>query len=187
MERKSFKLVGIVVFVAAVVCMVTYAEKDAEHKKMELPAAVKAALAKLYPQAEIEEAELEEEGLKVYEVELEQGEQEYEVMVTPDGMIVEVETEIAMDALPKAVADAIAKAAQGAEIDDVTKEVTYAVVKLVKLDKPQTTYEAELEKDGAECEIELASDGKVLEQSKWEKDEDEDDDEHEHEGDDDDA
>jgi hypothetical protein len=171
MERKGWKLVAMAVFVGAMVAIVTYAAKAEKDKKMQLPAAVKAALSRLYPQAQIDEAELEDEGVKVYEVELELGSEELELMMTPDGMLVEVETEISMDALPPAVAKAITEAAQGAKIEEVSKEVTYAVVKLVKLDKPQTSYEAELTKDGAECEIEVAADGKVLEQSKWKKDE----------------
>jgi len=56
-----------------------------------------------------------------------------------------------------------------ATIKEVEKEVTYAVVKLVKLDEPQTSYEAELSREGAECEIEVAADGTILEQSEWKK------------------
>ena len=66
--------------------------------------------------------------------------------------------------LPGPVAKAIEKAAEGATIKEVEKEVTYAVVKLVKLDEPQTSYEAELSREGAECEIEVAADGTILEQ-----------------------
>jgi len=166
MERKSWKFVVMAVFVVAVVCMVTYAD----HKKLCLPAAVKAAIEALYPQAEIEEAEVEEEGLKVYEVELEQNGQEVELTVTPDGTLVEVETEMALEGLPELVAKAIAEAAEGATVKEVSKEVTYAVVKLVMLDEPETSYEVELSKDGAVCEIEVAADGTILEQSKWKED-----------------
>ena len=169
MERKSWKFVVMAVFVVVVVCMVTYAGKH-DHKKLCLPAAVKAAIEALYPQAEIEEAEVEEEGVKVYEVELEQNGQEVELTVAPDGTLVEVETEMDLEGLPKLVAEAIAKAAKGATVKEVSNEVTYAVVKLVKLDEPETSYEAELSKDGAECEIEVAADGTILEQSKWKED-----------------
>ncbi len=129
----------------------------------------KAALDALYPNAEIEEAKVEKEGLKVYEVELEQNGREIEVTLAKDGTLLEVETEMTLQALPEAVAKAIEKASEGATIKEVSKEVTYAVVKLVKLAQPQTSYEAELSKEGAECEIEVAADGTILEQSKWKK------------------
>jgi len=168
MKRKGLKLVCIAMVVGVIACVVTYAGKD-EQKKSCLPPAVEAALNALYPNAEIEEAEVEKEGLKVYEVELEQNGQEVEVMLAPDGALMEVETEMTVEGLPELVAKAIAKAAEGATIKEVSKEVTYAVVKLVKLDQPQTSYEAELSKEGAECEIEIAADGTILEQSTWKK------------------
>jgi len=83
---------------------------------------------------------------------------------------VEVETEMALEGLPELVAKAIAEAAEGATVKEVSKEVTYAVVKLVMLDEPETSYEVELSKDGAVCEIEVAADGTILEQSKWKED-----------------
>jgi len=174
MKARHLKTVGMVILIVVMVCVVTYADK---HKKTDLPAAVKTAIEALYPQAVIEEAKVEKEGLKVYEVELKQDGQEFEVTFAPDGTTIEVEMEVAIENLPPAVAEAIAKAAQGANVKEIEQEVTYAVVKLVMLETPQTTYEAELTKDGMECEIELADDGTVLEKSKWEKDDDDDEDE----------
>lgn len=164
MNRKHLKLFCTVVVVGVIACVVTYADR---HRQPCLPPAVKAALDVLYPDAEIEEAEVEKESLKVYEVELEHNGREVELTIAPDGTILEVETEIPLEDLPEAVAQAIAQAAQGATIKEVDKEVSYAVLKLVKLDQPQTSYEAELDKDGAECEIEFAADGTILEQSGW--------------------
>lgn len=168
MKRKDLKLLCIAMVVCVIACVITYAGKD-EQKKSCVPPEVKAALDALYPNAEIEEVEVEKEGLKVYEVELEQNDQEVEVTLAPDGTLVEVETVMTVQGLPEAVAKAIEKAAEGATIKEVNKEVTYAVVKLVKLDQPQTSYEAELSKEGAKCEIEVAEDGSILEQSKWKK------------------
>jgi len=168
MKWKNLKLAYIAMVICAIACVVTYAEKGKLSKSCLSPEA-KAALDALYPNAEIEEAEVEKEGLKVYEVELEQNDQEVEVMLAPDGTLLEVETEMTAQALPEAVAKAIEKAAEGATIKEVSREVTYAVVKLVRLDQPQTSYEAELSRQGAECEIEVAEDGTILEQSKWKK------------------
>ena len=168
MKRTNLRLLYIAMVVCVIACVVTYAGK-CEQKKSCLPLAAKAALDALYPNAEIEEVEVEKEGLKVYEVELEQNGQEVEVVLAPDGTLVEVETEMTVQGLPELVVKAIEKAAEGATIKEVEKEVTYAVVKLVKLEQPKTSYEAELSKDGAECEIEVAEDGTILEQSKWKK------------------
>ena len=140
-----------------------------------LPPAAADAVKAAFPQARIGEVELDkEDGLNLYEVELRGNGQETEVAVSPDGVIVEVESEVSMKDLPKAVADAIAKAAAGAKIEKIEREETRAVVragKLVKLDQPEVTYEAEFRKDGKEIEIEVAPDGTIL------KTEDEDDDE----------
>jgi len=168
MKRKGLKLVYIAMVICVIACVVTYAGKD-EQKKCRLAPGAKAALDALYPDAEIEEVEVEKEGLKVYEVELEHNGQEVEATLAADGTLVEVETEMTVEDLPEPVAKAIEKAAGGATIKEVEKEVTYAVVKLVKLDEPQTSYEAELSREGAECEIEVAADGTILEQSEWKK------------------
>lgn len=184
MKRTDLRVIGLVVVIGAVVCAVAYAGK-CKKKKPKLPAAAKAAVKALYPKGEIEEVEVEKEGIKLYEVELEQNGKEYEVAVTADGNVVEVETEIGLASLPPRVRAAITEAAEGGKVGEVTKEVTYAVVKLVVLDKPVTSYEAEVVKDGSECEIEVAANGTVLEKSKWESDDDDhDDDAHGHDDDD---
>ncbi len=185
MKRKDLRLVYIAMVVSVIACVVTYAGKD-EQKKCHLPPAAKAALDALYPNAEIEEVEVEKEGLKVYEVELEQNGQEVEVTLAADGTLMEVETEMTVQDLPEPVAKAIEKAAEGATIKEVEKEVTYAVVKLVKLDEPQTSYEAQLSREGAECEIKVAADGTILEHSEWKKCDEHKAHEHEHKSDDDD-
>ena len=154
----------------ALACAMMYAAVYAgkhKGKKTWLPEAVKAAIKASYPGAEIEELEKEYEGVKVYEVELEQNEKEMEVTFAKDGTIVGVETEVSMERLPQAVSKAITEKAGGAKIKKVEKEVIYAVVKLVKLDAPKTVYEAKFIKDGKKCEIEVAADGTVLKQSKY--------------------
>lgn len=178
MKWRHWKSVGLVVLVGVVVCAVTYAGK-CEKKKVCLPDAVKAAISALYPEAVIEEAKVEKEGLKVYEIELKLNGQEFEVTVAPDGTIIEIESEVTIDGLPDAVKAAIIKAAEGAEIEEVKEEVTYWVVTLRKLEIPETTYEAELIKDGKEIEIELAADGTILELEVKDDDDEEDDDEDE--------
>jgi len=166
MKRKDLKLLYIAMVICVTACVFTYAGKRKLSKPC-LPLAAKTALDTLYPNAEIEEVEVEKEGLKAYEVELEQNGQEVEVTLALDGTLMEVETEITTQALPEAVAKAIETAAEGAIVNEVSKETTYAVVELVKLNQPQTSYEAKLCKEGTICEIEVAADGTILEQSEW--------------------
>ena len=161
MKRRDWKLAGVVSLIWVMVCVVAYAAK---HKEISLPDAVKAAVSAMYPQAAIEKTEMEKESLPVYSMELKQNGHVFELTVAPDGTIVDSESVVALSELPDAVKAAIAKAAEGATVKEVKKEVTYWVVRLVKLDKPNTTYEAELVKDGKELTVEFAADGTVLEQ-----------------------
>jgi uncharacterized membrane protein YkoI len=175
MKRQYLKLFGLVLIIG-----LTYAAGyAAKSPKTTLPAAVKAAIAKLYPQAVVEEVEVEEEGIKVYEIELKHNGSELELTIAADGTILEMESEVVMENLPKAVQAAIIKAAPGAKIEEVKEEVTYWVVRLHKLQKPETTYEAELVTDGNEIEIEIAADGTILEQKAKDHDDDDEDDEDE--------
>jgi len=178
MRWRHWKSVGLVILVGVMVCAATYAGK-CRKKKICLPDAVKAVISALYPEAVIEKVEVEKEGPKVYEIELSLNGQEFEVTVAPDGTIIEIESEVAIDSLPDAVKAAIAKAIEGAEIKKVEEEVTYWVVTLKKLETPQTTYEVELIKDGKEIEIELAADGTILKEKVEDKDDDDDEDEEE--------
>jgi len=179
MKSKNYKPVVYIALVGVILCVAAYAGKDRD-EDVTLPEAVVAAVTHMFSNATIEEAKLDEEEIKVYEVDLEaNGQDVAEMTVAPDGTIVEVETEIAADDLPLDVKNAIAQAAEGAEIKEVKKEDTHAVVKLVPLDQPQTSYEVELVKDGKKCEIEVAADGTIvegLECKKHDDDEDEDED-----------
>ncbi len=171
MKRRNLKLFGLVLIIG-----LTYAAGYAgKSSKTVLPAAVKAAIAKLYPQAVIEEIEIEEEGIKVYEIELKHNGSELELTIAADGTILEVESEVVIENLPNAVQAAIIKAAAGAKIEEVKKEVTYWIVKLHKLKKSVTTYEAELLRDGKEIEIEIAADGSILESETKDHDDDDED------------
>lgn len=173
MKTKHWKLVFVVVVTVVMLGVVAHAGKC---KNVLLPDAVKAAINALYPQAVIEESEKEEEGLKVYEVELEQNGQEVELTISPDGKIMEKETEVAMSDLPAAVKAAITKASKGGQVKEIEKEVTYYVVTLKKLERPKVTYDAEIIIDGEESEVEFASDGKLLSKEVECDDDDDDDD-----------
>ncbi len=170
MKRRHSKLAIIALVIGVVACVIAYGGKG---DTASLPDAVIAAINKLYPQSAIEEVETEKEGVKVYEIELKQDNQEFEITVAPDGTIIETESEVALIDLPDAVKTAIAEAGGGTEVKEVCQEVTYAVVELVALDVPQITYEAEVVIDGQEVEIKLAADGTLLSKEVEDNDEDE--------------
>jgi hypothetical protein len=147
-----------------------------EKAKVELPEAAAKAIKAAFPDATIDEVEIDnEDGMKLFEVELKQGKAEIEVSVAPDGTIVEIETEVALKDVPAAAAAVISKAAEGAQIKEIAKEETRAEVKkdangvttLVKLEKPKIAFEAELVKGDHKGEIEVAADGTVVEPLKW--------------------
>lgn len=129
-----------------------------------LPQEARAAIQKAFPEATVEEVELEHElGLTLYDVEIRHQGREMEVKVAPDGTIVEVEAAVTTKDLPEAVASAIAKLADGGRVVELEEQRVYAVARLVELDAPQTAYEAEIVRDGEKLEVRVAPDGRVLE------------------------
>lgn len=183
MNKKYLVIAGCMVLMAALVTVSVYGEKESRSKKAKLPEAVAAAVQAQFPQGVIEEVETDSEGIMLYEVEVEDGATDYELSVAPDGTIVEQEEEIAFEGLPEAVKAAIG---EGAEIGEVTKEVSYYVVTLKKLDTPKVSYEVAMKQGGHAMEIEFAADGTVLAKEKIQPHDDDDDDDNGKSGDDDD-
>jgi hypothetical protein len=165
MNVRIWKWIGLVALVVSMVCVISYA---VESKSVTLPDAVKNAIQKAYPKAVIGNASTEKE-FEVFEVIVKQDGQESEPSIAADGTILSVETIVVKEKLPDAVAKALSKAAEGAEIKEVEQSITYAVVKPVKLNAPETKYEAVLTKDGSTCEIVFGTDGTVLDKSAWKK------------------
>ncbi|HVC96439.1 MAG TPA: PepSY-like domain-containing protein [Pirellulales bacterium] len=104
-----------------------------------LPKAVANAIVAKFPGAKLEEAVKEtEDDTTVYEVELKQKEQEYVVSVTPEGKITEVEREIAVKDLPKAVTGALAKKYPHARLGEAEEanadgKTTYEIVVSIRV------------------------------------------------------
>lgn len=160
MDRKNWIVVVCCVAVAAILCAVAYGEKG--EKECSLSAAAQAAVKALFPNAAIGKCNMEEEEMKVYEVKIKDGDKESEVTISADGTVVEVATVEDISALPAAVAKALK--AQDAKVSKAETSVEHAQLKLVKLDTPITTYEADITKDGKEAEITVAADGTILKQ-----------------------
>jgi uncharacterized membrane protein YkoI len=149
------------------------ADKDARVTLDAVPAAVKATILKAAGGAPIKEIEKEtENGKVVFEAEFVRDGKKTEVEVDAAGKLLSTEVEISLDDVPAAVKATILKAAGGAKIAEVEKEIANGV----------TTYEAEFVADGKEVEITVAADGKLLEREVEDDADDDDDDD----GDDDD-
>lgn len=87
-------------------------------KETEVPAAVKAAMTKKYPA--IKDVEWEKEGAN-YEAGFDLNKVETSVVITPAGVILETESEIAVSALPKAATDYLSKNLPGKKIKEAAK------------------------------------------------------------------
>lgn len=117
------KLTGM--FVAMVIVSFSYAQKIAEK---EVPAAVKSAFQKQFP--DVKDVDWEKEKGN-YEVEFEIKETEYSVLLDASGTILETEMEINVDALPSNVRDyvsknhAVEKIKEAAKISDTKGTITY--------------------------------------------------------------
>ena len=174
MKRVSLILL-VLGFIGAAV-LAAAPEKKTE-KQVVLPAAIAQAVKANFPGAEIKTAEVEKEaGINLYEIEFMAGRGEIEV--AEDGTVMDIATIITMKDLPKAAAEAIYKAAAGAEIKQIEKSEVRAEIKkegekgtLVKLASPRYVYEAELVKGEQKGEVQVAPDGKVVEGPKWNKEE----------------
>ncbi|MSR57958.1 MAG: hypothetical protein EXS05_09820 [Planctomycetaceae bacterium] len=79
-----------------------------------VPAVVRKAVQAKWPKAKIEEVSVEiEDGVAIYEFELEEGEgkaeREWSATFNADGKLLETEEEVSLDQVPKAVVDALQK------------------------------------------------------------------------------
>lgn len=162
--RASLGMVAAAVLVLAGVAVPAWADDEAVPVR-ELPRAVRRAVEKKFPGAEIERAEREtDDGKTVFEVTLEaEDDQDIDVELTPDGKILEIEREISVSKLPEAVRETLSKRYPGAKVRKVEA--------ISRGDGEDERYEVLLS-----AEVVLTAKGKVV------KDEDEDDDD----GDDDD-
>jgi uncharacterized membrane protein YkoI len=155
-------------------CAVQEGKKEEKQAKAKLPDAVAKAIQENYPDAEIDKMELETEaGITLYDIEFKADKGEIEVAL--DGTVMDIATVVQMKDIPKAAAEVIGKAAEGAQIQHLEKSEIRAEIdkggekgKVTRLTSPRYVYEAELVKGDRTGEIEVAADGKVIEALKWE-------------------
>lgn len=140
--------------------------------KLEMPAAVAEVVKAEVPGAEIATMEVEEEGgIKLYDIEFKADRGEIEV--AEDGTVIDITTIVQMKDVPGPAAEAIRKAASGAQAGIVRlerSEVRSEIVtegpkaRIVKLASPKYIYEAELARTG---EVSISADGEIVEDVKW--------------------
>lgn len=143
--------------------------KEEKLKTSQLPPAVLEAIKTNCSGCTIDKAAREvENGVTVYDIEFKQG--KGEIALTEDGSVVDRETAVRLEDVPAAAAEAIRKGATGAKIKQVAKGEIRAELKdgqIIKLASPRYVYEAELEKGGQRAEIEVSSEGQVIEAPVW--------------------
>jgi hypothetical protein len=172
MRAKTWYLVSIAVLAIAMFAAMTNG-KESKEKMAELPKLAMAAIKNLFPTATVEKAEPEGISVAGFEVELKDGTETKSAIVSSDGAVVSVESKVAAETLPKAVAAAISEKIKGGKIVGAEKEETYMEPQLVKLAKAKTTYEAEVTADGKTFEIVVDAAGTVLKMKAKEADKEE--------------
>jgi len=119
----------ILMTVAAMITSLTFAQKTQDKN---VPAIIKSAFQKQYPDAK--EIKWEQENGN-YEAEFEIGETDYSVLIDASGNIIETEIEISVDALPANAKEYVSQNHAGQKIKEAAK-ITDA--------KGTVTYEAEI-------------------------------------------
>jgi hypothetical protein len=135
---------------------------DAGDLTPEAVAAVKA----LYPNADIIGVGREREhGVLYYEVAIRDADQRIEIEVTADGAVGEVEMEVPMSDLPRAVQEGISSLTRGASVAEVERHEIHGVPRgetFAAVAPPTIAYEVEFKEDGAWKEIAVGEDGSPL-------------------------
>src|SRR5262245_47057743 len=145
--------------------------KEEKIKTSQLPAAVAEAVKSNCPGCGIDKATREvENGVTVYDIEFKGG--KGEIALAEDGSVIDRETAVSLKDVPPAALEAIRKGASGGKIKYVAKDEIHAELKdgqIIKLSSPRYVYEAELQKDNQVAEIEVTSEGQVIESPEWKR------------------
>lgn len=146
------------IVVALTTFLIAFGQANAGEKeisKHQVPKAVLEAFEKAYPNAKKVEFEKEKfEGKEAYEVEYKENGKEYEILYSPEGVILQKEETIDVKELPESIVQAISKAHPKATIKEAEK--------IMKPDGTVTGYEVELKSEGKELKLELDTNGNFL-------------------------
>jgi hypothetical protein len=154
--RRTIPVLGLCLAFAAGTLFADEPEKKVDLKKV--PAAVKKAVKKAFPDGKIVSVSTEKEkGELVYEVQLKVKKQNVDATFTPDGKLVSVEKEITVADLPKAVKDALDKRYPKATVKKVEDvRITAGDKKFFEL--------LLVTQDKKTVEVKFAPDGKLLDE-----------------------
>jgi hypothetical protein len=133
----------------------------ADTPALKLPSAARAALASTFSGAEVVDVE-EESGATVYEATLERTGGRLEVLLAPSGDVIAVQVPVEARRLPPAVAQAIARVTEGAQVRHLERQEVRARPTWVPLAEPEVTYEVAFVRAGEEFEMEFRPDGSVI-------------------------
>lgn len=153
---KMKKSVMIAIGFSMVAGLVTQAvAEEAQDEVMALtqtPAAVQATIRKQAAGSDIKQVEKgKDNGKVVYEVKVVKGGQKCDISVAPDGTLLGVEEEMTLADIPEAVRKTLAGQVGQGKVEKIERAVADG----------KTVFEAEIEKDGKDFEITIASDGKL--------------------------
>jgi len=155
------------------------AEKKAEkpEKELEIPAkAAKAvaAIKSLYPDAVVKKIthEVFDDGtgdieILTYEVEFVANGTEHEMVASPEGVIPHLWTKVEAKELPKAVTDALDKAAPESKIEKARVFEYRASLRFAALEKAKVYFTVQVEKDGKARTLKVKPDGGVIKDFKF--------------------
>jgi len=179
MKKKDLLVLSALILGVAAICVTTFAREKCK-KQVQLSDSANAVIKKMYPSAEIKKNDMETLKMPAYEVELIENGRDTSVILSEDGTIVSIESEVAADTLPEKVALLISEKVKDAKVLKAEKEDKYAAVKLMKLSGTQTSYEVDVAKDDQKYEIAADSSGNLI--SMKAADEENDDESNENEG-----
>ena len=152
MKQATLKFIGVVALALWFATGASAQEKKI--KKSDMPAAVQKTADEQSKGATVKGYSTEvEDGKTIYEVELTVNGHSKDVSMSPEGAVVEVEEEVALDSLPAEVRDGLKKKAGAgkiAKVESLTKQG-----KLV-------AYEAHVNTNGKKSEVQVGPDGKAL-------------------------
>ena len=152
MKHVTPKLIGVTTL--ALLFAMGGSAQEKKIKKSDMPAAVQKTADEQSKGATVKGYSTEvEDGKTIYEVELTVNGHSKDVSMSPEGAVVEVEEEVALDSLPAEVRDGLKKKAGAGKITKV--ETLTKQGKLV-------AYEAHVNTNGKKSEIQVGPDGKPL-------------------------
>jgi hypothetical protein len=152
MQHATRKVAGAVVLALLLAMGVSAQEKKI--KKSDLPAAVQKTADEQSKGATVKGYSTEvEDGKTLYEVELSVNGHSKDVSMSPEGAVVEVEEEVALDTLPAEVRDGLKKKAGAGKITKVE-----SLTKQGKL----VAYEAQVRTNGKKSEVQVGPKGETL-------------------------